>query len=78
MSGIDYLLQIIERIRALNGLSFVIGVKLNSTDYEVYYSLEETKTFLRRLAKIVDFIEISGGDYDSPGELTSPRVGIDA
>lgn len=71
--------EIAEGIHAIVPKDFVIGVKINSADYietgegssdrrvlkETHRVLDHIRTIA--LWGIVDFIEISGGDYESPG-----------
>lgn len=71
--------EIIEGIRVVVPTDFVIGVKINSADYvesgerpsdervskEAQRVLDHVHTIA--LWRMVDFIEISGGDYESPG-----------
>lgn len=71
--------EIVEGIRAVVPKDFVIGIKINSTDYvetgegpSDERALKETRRVLDHICTItlwgmVDFIEISGGDYESPG-----------
>jgi 2,4-dienoyl-CoA reductase-like NADH-dependent reductase (Old Yellow Enzyme family) len=62
--------RIVEGIRAACAHNFVIGIKLNAADY-VNASEDETRALdhLREIAgwRMVDFLEISGGDYEDPG-----------
>lgn len=71
--------KIAEGIHAVVPKDFVIGVKINSADYVEAGEgpsdervLKETQRVLDHIRTIalwgmVDFIEISGGDYESPG-----------
>ncbi|KAH0826612.1 hypothetical protein J3R83DRAFT_4976 [Lanmaoa asiatica] len=81
--------EIVEGIRAIVPKDFVIGVKINSADYVETGErpsdervLKETQRVLDHIHTIahwgtVDFIEISGGDYESPdfvsAKAASPR-----
>ncbi|KAF8137488.1 hypothetical protein EV363DRAFT_1318118, partial [Boletus edulis] len=81
--------EIVEGIRAAVPRDFVLGVKINSADYVESGErpsgesvLKETQRVLDHIRTIalwgmVDFIEISGGDYESPDfmstKATSPR-----
>lgn len=75
--GLEVLRQIILGIRATVASSFVVGIKLNAGDYSEDTSQGyEPDRALRHVLEIatwggVDFIEISGGDYESPGEFQS-------
>jgi hypothetical protein len=81
-----YLLQrIVTSIRAVLPRPFVLGVKLNSSDYvgagSVHDPRAEEEAEDRAVAHVVDvarwdmvdFIEVSGGDYENPSFLPSSR-----
>lgn len=71
--------EIVEGVRAVVPKDFVIGVKINSADYvetgekpsdeRVSNETQRVLDHIRTIALwgMVDFIEISGGDYESPG-----------
>lgn len=71
--------EIVEGIRAIVPKDFVIGVKINSADYvetgerpsdeRVLKETQRVLDYIRTITLwgVVDFIEISGGDYESPG-----------
>ncbi|KIJ55026.1 hypothetical protein M422DRAFT_24885 [Sphaerobolus stellatus SS14] len=67
--------QIIKRIRSELPSNFVLGVKLNAGDYTKGGMTEpEALRHVKSLSNLgVDFIEISGGDYENPvfGKLSS-------
>jgi 2,4-dienoyl-CoA reductase-like NADH-dependent reductase (Old Yellow Enzyme family) len=63
--------SVIEEIRSVVPSSFVVGLKLNAADY-VAGGMSEDQA-LQQLQAIsqwgyVDFIEISGGDYEKLGK----------
>ncbi|KAE8190363.1 hypothetical protein A4X06_0g6485 [Tilletia controversa] len=64
------LLEIIDAIRARVPSDFLIGVKLNSSDYIAGGLTEEDALenvrMLASHARLVDFVEISGGNYENP------------
>lgn len=72
--------EIVGGIRAVVPKEFVIGVKINSADYietgerpsdeRVSTETQRVLYHIRAMALwgMIDFIEISGGDYESPGE----------
>ncbi|KAJ7021686.1 hypothetical protein C8F04DRAFT_1013071 [Mycena alexandri] len=71
--------RIVLDIRAAVPSDFILGLKLNAADYtdsgEVTRALDHVRTIAEW--KMVDFIEISGGDYEKPDFLThsaSPSV----
>lgn len=69
-------------IRKVLPRPFVLGIKFNSSDYvganSLYDERAEEEAKDRALAHVVDisrwdmvdFIEISGGDYENPGTTT--------
>jgi 2,4-dienoyl-CoA reductase-like NADH-dependent reductase (Old Yellow Enzyme family) len=79
----SYLLQrIVTSIRAVLPRPFVLGVKLNSSDYigagSVHDLQAEEEAEDRAVAHVIevaqwdmiDFIEVSGGDYENPGTVS--------
>ncbi|TFK27424.1 oxidoreductase [Coprinopsis marcescibilis] len=64
---------VVSRIREAVPADFVLGIKLNVADYSGTQSLSDKETrvlsHIRAIAQWggVDFIEMSGGDYESPG-----------
>lgn len=62
--------QIIDRIRTVVPCDFVLGIKLNAGDYVAGGLSERDALEHVRLISLsrVDYIEISGGDYENPGE----------
>lgn len=69
---IDNRMRIIEEIytsiRATCPASFIVGIKLNSTDFTPDgFSETDSLYVAQRLAKLgIDFIEVSGGNYERP------------
>lgn len=64
--------EIINRIRAELPSDFVLGIKLNAGDYSSGGMTEdEALGHIRRVSTLrIDFIEISGGNYENPGMQT--------
>lgn len=63
----EILVRIIKGTRAVTGDDFQIGVKLNSADVSAAGSVSQALEQIKLLADAgVDFIEISGGTYESP------------
>jgi hypothetical protein len=64
--------RIVKSIRSSCQPGFVIGIKLNSADYVSGGHDAEGRALshLRLLASwcMIDFVEISGGDYEDPGK----------
>lgn len=65
------LLEIVRQVRARAAKGFVVGVKVNSADFQRGgFDDGEAMEVLRMLAREgVDFVEISGGNYESPALL---------
>lgn len=66
--------RIVKDIRSALPSEFIIGVKLNAADYKSDDDDEERAlNHLRAIASwgMVDFIEISGGDYEDPGSSST-------
>lgn len=61
--------QIINRIRSTTPSNFVVGIKLNAGDYlHGDVTNEEALEDCKQVALVgIDFIEISGGNYENPG-----------
>ncbi|EJC97771.1 FMN-linked oxidoreductase [Fomitiporia mediterranea MF3/22] len=79
---LQFLHDIIQAVRAAVPKSFIVGLKLNTMDYTTGgFSEADGAKHLAEIAQWewsgagVDFIEISGGDYESPEFLrdSSPR-----
>lgn len=62
------LLSVIDEVRRTCGADFCVAVKLNSTDFQKGgFSHEDCLSVIDMLnAKNVDFVEISGGNYEQP------------
>ncbi|KAG9011341.1 hypothetical protein FRB90_007356, partial [Tulasnella sp. 427] len=70
--------SILNRIRATIPQPFVVGIKVNAADYVSGSITEDTALqHVREMAswRMLDFIEVSGGDYEKPDFLdaASPR-----
>ncbi|KAH7886932.1 hypothetical protein F5I97DRAFT_1073482 [Phlebopus sp. FC_14] len=81
--------EIVDAIRAVVPQDFVVGLKINSadyleaderpSDYTVTKEMNRVLSHIRSMAHwgTIDFIEISGGDYESPDflstKVTTPR-----
>lgn len=66
-----FLLEIYRQIRARTSRDFIVGVKLNSSDFQRGgFSEAESIQVVEKLVEAgVDSIEISGGNYESPAML---------
>ena len=62
-------LQVVSAIREAVPRSFIVGIKLNAADYLSGRLTEaEVASHIELLAQNgIDFIEVSGGDYENPG-----------
>ncbi len=65
------LLDIVRQVRARVAKTFVVGVKVNSADFQRGgFDDDDAMELLRMLSREgVDFVEISGGNYESPALL---------
>ena len=62
-------LDIAAAIRRVVPSTFILGIKLNSVDY-ISGCLDEQHAhdhLLQLADNFFDFVEVSGGDYESPG-----------
>lgn len=68
-----FLLDIYRGIRANVGKDFLVGVKLNSADFQKGgFDEGESIQVVQKLSELgIDFIEISGGNYESPQMLSA-------
>ena len=68
-----FLVEIYHTIRAVVQPEFLVGLKLNSADFQKG-GFDETDSIqvVQKMAELgIDFIEISGGNYESPEMLTA-------
>ncbi|QLB15788.1 NADH oxidase [Mannheimia granulomatis] len=67
----NFLLKIYQGIRENVGSGFLVGVKLNSADFQKGgFDEQESIEVVKKLSEMgIDFIEISGGNYESPAML---------
>ena len=70
--------QVTEAIRSVVPSNFVLGIKINAVDYVATACDDKHNStpsdglhHIRDIASwgLVDFIEISGGDYEMPGTI---------
>lgn len=83
VNSLRMLRETIEAIRTMTPRDFVVGVKINSGDYvqagehpsdaRIQVETNRVLDHIRTIAHwgMIDFIEVSGGDYESPGFMTS-------
>lgn len=69
--GLRVVHRILSKIREEAPPQFIVGIKLNAGDYATSGSEDRALEHVHELAasRLVDFIEISGGDYENPGQL---------
>ncbi|KAJ5590230.1 Aldolase-type TIM barrel [Penicillium hetheringtonii] len=73
-----FILEIIRKTRAVVPKSFAIGIKLNSADHSSS-TFEETMTQISLIVDAgIDFMEISGGTYESPDMMGYPTSNPEA
>ncbi|MEP3051878.1 MAG: NADH:flavin oxidoreductase/NADH oxidase family protein [Erythrobacter sp.] len=72
-----FLLQIVDAVRARVGAGFGVGLKLNSADFQRGgFAFEDARQVVEWLdGKGVDFVELSGGSYESPAMQGNPQEG---
>ncbi|MBK8456753.1 MAG: NADH:flavin oxidoreductase/NADH oxidase family protein [Phyllobacteriaceae bacterium] len=70
-----FLIEIIRRIRARARKSFIVAVKLNSADFQRGgFSEDDSATVAGWLQEAgLDFIEVSGGNYEQPRMINFDR-----
>ena len=63
-----FLLETYTAIRIAVGKDFLVGVKLNSSDFQKGgFDESESVQVVQKLSEMdIDFIEVSGGNYESP------------
>lgn len=68
-----FLISIYQAIRSQVSADFLVGVKLNSADFQKGgFDEEESVQVIAKLGELgIDFIEVSGGNYESPRMLSS-------
>lgn len=71
-----FLLETYRAIRAVVGKDFLVGAKLNSADFQKGgFDERESVQVVQKLSEMgIDFIEISGGNYESP-EMLAEKTG---
>jgi 2,4-dienoyl-CoA reductase-like NADH-dependent reductase (Old Yellow Enzyme family) len=72
--------HIITGIRGVTPAHFILGIKLNAGDYVLGgISEEEALSHIKQIGLLgVDFIEISGGDYENPSEAVFIRFDVNS
>lgn len=72
-----FLIRIVEAVRARVKLSFGVGLKLNSADFQRGgFDFEDAQQVVEWLnGHGLDFIELSGGSYESPAMQGNPQEG---
>ncbi len=70
-----FLMRIADAIRARVGAGFGVGLKLNSADFQRGgFAFEDARQVVEWLAgKGIDFVELSGGSYESPAMQGNPQ-----
>ncbi|MFA9485700.1 MULTISPECIES: hypothetical protein [unclassified Moraxella] len=65
------LIKIYTAIRQAVGADFLVGVKLNSADFQKGgFDENDSIAVVKHLSELeIDFIEISGGNYESPAMM---------
>lgn len=70
-----FLIEIYQGIKNAVGKEFLVGVKLNSADFQKGgFDENESILVVEKLSNLgIDFIEISGGNYESPQMLSEKK-----
>ncbi|MEL6876841.1 MAG: NADH:flavin oxidoreductase/NADH oxidase family protein [Pseudomonadota bacterium] len=70
-----FLMEIVTAVRARVGARFGVGIKLNSADFQRGgFEFEDARQVVEWLdGKGVDFVELSGGSYESPAMQGNPQ-----
>ncbi len=70
-----FLLAIVEAVRSRVGDGFGVGIKLNSADFQRGgFAFEDARQVVQWLdGKGIDFVELSGGSYESPAMQGNPQ-----
>ncbi|NVJ97216.1 MAG: NADH:flavin oxidoreductase/NADH oxidase family protein [Alphaproteobacteria bacterium] len=68
------LMESVKAVKAATSDSFIVSVKLNSADFQRGgFSAEDARGVVEMLnAESIDFLEISGGSYESPAMMGRP------
>ncbi|TGL35808.1 NADH:flavin oxidoreductase/NADH oxidase family protein [Leptospira perdikensis] len=72
-----FLMEVIRVVRKSVKPSFIVAVKLNSADFQKGgFQFEDAKEVISKIQKLgVDFIELSGGNYEAPAMQGESRDG---
>lgn len=69
---ISFLLETYTAIRTAVGKNFLVGVKLNSADFQDSFDESESVQIVQKLSEMgINFIEVSSGNYKSPQILST-------
>ncbi len=70
-----FLLRIVDAVRARVSPTFGVGIKLNSADFQRGgFAFEDARQVVEWLeGKGLDFVELSGGNYESPAMQGNPQ-----
>ncbi|XDD45903.1 NADH:flavin oxidoreductase/NADH oxidase family protein [Leptospira sp. WS39.C2] len=72
-----FLTEVIQSVRKVVSANFIVSVKINSSDFQKGgFQFEDAISVIKSLQKLgVDFIEISGGNYEAPAMQGVSRDG---
>jgi len=70
-----FLMEIVAAVRSRVGAGFGVGIKLNSADFQRGgFAFEDARQVVQSLeGKGIDFVELSGGSYESPAMQGNPQ-----
>ena len=68
----SFLLETYTAIRTAVGKNFLVGVKLNSADFQDSFDESESVQVVQKLSEMgINFIEVSNGNYETPQMLST-------
>lgn len=64
----QFLIEVVKSVRKVVHSKFIVSVKINSSDFQKGgFQFEDAITVIKSIQKLgVDFVEISGGNYEAP------------
>lgn len=70
-----FLRTILEEVRSCTDPSFIVSIKINSSDFRRGgFTHEMSLETIREIRHLIDFVEISGGTYENPAMCNIPLI----